>query len=214
MNDLAALRWQHIRAIEHGQLQQQEILRLKDLLKQKDEQYGQSRSSFESQRAALKKIINQLKKSVFLLKSDLAITKKEFTSDITATKDEFWKLKSSTKELELRSNKRDMNADRMNVEIELLRRQISDSEGSRKLAAGAYSWHTWLSTIHLMHDMDVISLAELQNEIEQLTEELKRAVLDCSMKDMALTSVREEKDALSEKYDVTPHTTLFILHYT
>lgn len=65
-----------------------------------------------------------------------------------------------------------------------------------------------------MHDMDVISLAELQNEIEQLTEELKRAVLDCSMKDMALTSVREEKDALSEKYDVTPHTTLFILHYT
>lgn len=142
MNDLAALRWQHIRAIEHGQLQQQEILRLKDLLKQKDEQYGQSRSSFESQRAALKKIINQLKKSVFLLKSDLAITKKEFTSDITATKDEFWKLKSSTKELELRSNKRDMNADRMNVEIELLRRQISDSEGSRKLAAGAYSWHT------------------------------------------------------------------------
>jgi hypothetical protein len=127
-NDLLNLRWQHVRAIEMGQLQQQEILRLKDLLREKENDQGANQKAFNAQRATFKKTIMKMKKVLFLLKSDLATTKKEYTSELAVVKEDFWKLKSSSKELELRCGKASQNAERMTVENDLLRKQIVEYE--------------------------------------------------------------------------------------
>lgn len=127
-NDLLNLRWQHIRAVEMGQLQQQEILRLKDLLREKEIDHGSNQKAFEAQRSGLKKSLIKMKKILFLLKCDLVATKKEYSSELVVAKDEFWKLKSSHKEIELRCGKASLNAERLTIENEMLHKQIVDYE--------------------------------------------------------------------------------------
>ena len=135
MSDLVNLRWAHVRAIEKCQLQQQEILHLKELLRQKENEFSSFKSNFLSQRNGLKKPIGTMQQVIVLLKADLEKIKAEYTFEIKASKEDLWKLKTSSKELELRCGNTCQVVDRMTIEIKMLKQQLEDNEVSSKKSA-------------------------------------------------------------------------------
>lgn len=180
------LRWQHIRAVEAGQSQQQEIIRLKQLLQEKDKTEGSYKEKHNQQRRRLCADIRQLKINLESLKSELIASKTKYAVDVGSMSSQFTKLASAINKLSVSradaSDREKMQA----TELYNLRLKLSEQEQRAKLLSEKSSG----------------DISRLRSEIVSLREAHEKTSAESEAKSKQISLLQDEKQALTEKFDL------------